>query len=329
MKIVIMGSGAIGSLYGGLLSVAGEDVILLVGRQRNVDAINQSGLRIKGVMGDHSVNIPASEDPATIQDADLVIITTKAYDTDAASLDIKHLADSGAYVLVLQNGLGMEKTVAEKLGTTRILRGTTCVGAVMTKPGEVTVTGRGLTEIGSHYLENMKMVDRVAEAMNKAGFEIRTSDNIEGVVWTKTIVNCGLNPIGAITRLTNGEIYSNDELRDLIVALVEETVMVAEALGITLTTDDPVRYTLGTAKSTGGNINSMLQDILSRKRTEIEHITGAVIREASALGLKVPVSQAIYALVKTLEMKYTTDSRVTHEEIHMSITELLDMISIP
>ncbi len=327
MKIAIMGSGAIGSLYGGLLSIAGEDVVLLVGRQRNVNAINDRGLRITGVMGDHIVRVPASEDPSGIEEADLVIITTKAYDTKDAALAVKHLTDSGAYILVLQNGLGMEKSVAEILNTTRVLRGTTCAGAVMTGPGEVMATGRGLTEIGSHFPENRSMVEQITEALSRAGFEVRASENIEGVVWTKTIVNCGLNPVGALTRLTNGEIYSNDDLRDLIITLVEETTLVAKELGIELTTDDPVRYTLGTAKATGDNINSMLQDILTRKRTEIEHITGTVIREALKRGIRVPVSQAVYALIKAIESKYISDPTVESKDIHLSISELLELMS--
>lgn len=327
MRIVIMGSGAIGSLVGGLLKQSGEDVVLLVGRKHHIDAINQHGLRIKGVMGDFTIQVPASEDPMELTSADLVIITTKAYDTEKAALDVKHLSDNGAYILVLQNGIGMERKVEEILSTKRIIRGTTCIGAVMTDYGEVTATGKGLTELGSYYEENLPYVDKIAESLKKAGLAVRTSDNIEGVVWTKTIVNCGLNPVGALTQLKNGDVYSNEDLRQLIIALVEETVMVATELGIELTTDDPVRYTLGTAKATSENINSMLQDILSRKRTEIEQITGAVIEEATKRGIKVPVSKTVYALVKAIETKYMSDPTLKPDEMHLSISELIEAIS--
>jgi len=327
MKIVIMGSGAIGSLFGGLLKESGEDVVLLVGRKHHVDAINERGLRIKGVMGEHTVQIPASENPDVIEDADLVMITTKAYDTEKAALEVKHLADSGAYFLVLQNGIGMEKAVERVLDSARILRATTCAGAIMSGSGEVTATGKGLTEIGSHHKENHTMVVKIAEAMEKAGFTVRTSDNIEGVVWTKTIVNCGLNPVSALTHLSNGEIYSNEELREIIIALVEETAKVAKDMGIELTTDDPVRYTLGTAKATSKNINSMLQDILSGKKTEIEHITGAVIAEATKRGIRVPVSKTVYALIKALEIKYLSDPTFRPEDMYLSISELIEATS--
>ncbi|MHA2378310.1 MAG: ketopantoate reductase family protein [Candidatus Thorarchaeota archaeon] len=303
MRIVIMGSGAIGSLYGGMLSHAGEEVLLLVGRRPNVDAINKRGLRIKGVLGDHLLPLKATQNAEEIDEADLVLITTKAYDSVEAAKRIQHLVDNGAYVLILQNGIGTEKTVAEVLGARRVLRATTCMGAIMTGPGEVTVTGVGITEIGSHYSKNMNMVERVVAILRNAGFDVRSSDNIEGVVWTKTIVNCGINPIGALTGLTNGEIYTDSRLRNLVVKLVEEAVDVARAIGVDLTVDDPIRYALGTAKATGDNINSMLQDIQLCKQTEIDAITGEVIRLAKEHGIKTPYSDSVYSLVKALESK--------------------------
>ncbi|UCH03892.1 MAG: 2-dehydropantoate 2-reductase [Candidatus Thorarchaeota archaeon] len=303
MRIVIMGSGAIGGLYGGLLSHAGEDVHLLVGRAPNVDAINTRGLRIKGVLGEHILRLRATQNAEEIDEADLVLITTKAYDSEEAAKRIKHLTDNGAYILILQNGIGTEKKVAEILGTRRVLRATTCMGAIMSGPGEVTVTGCGITEIGSHYPENMDMVEKVVFILRNAGFDVRSSDNIEGVVWTKTIVNCGINPIGALTGMTNGEIYNDTRLRSLVVKLVQEAVDVAKAIGVSLTADDPIRYALGTAKATGDNINSMLKDIQMCKQTEIDAITGEVVRLAREHGIETPYSDSVYALVKALESK--------------------------
>jgi len=323
MRIVVMGSGAIGSLYGGLLSKAGEDVMLLVGRAENVDAINSRGLVVKGVMGSHTLPLKATTDPSDVDSADLVLLTTKTHDSVEAVSRIKHLVDNGATLLVIQNGIGTEKMVSEHLETRRVLRATTCMGALMTGPGEVTVTGTGITEVGSHFPENMKMVQRVVSMLDRAGFDVRGSDNIEGVVWTKTIVNCGINPIGALTGLTNGEIYDDPLLRKLVIRLVEEATMVAEALGVELTTPDPIRYTLGTAKATSENTNSMLQDIRACKRTEIESITGEIIRNARMLGIKTPFSETIYALVKALETKLgqetVTESAappLSSEELH-------------
>jgi 2-dehydropantoate 2-reductase len=319
-----MGAGAIGSLYGGMLSHAGESEVVLVGRRPHVEAIRRDGLRLKGVLGERTIRLNATDDPRQITRADIVFITTKTYDTLTAASRVRHLTDSGAYVVVLQNGLGTEKEVEKALSTTRVLRATTCMGALMTRPGEIMVTGQGLTEIGSHHAENVRVVEEVADLLKHAGFEVKTSDNIDGVVWTKTIVNCGVNPVGALTGLTNGEVYGNKALRGLVLRLVKEAAQVAEELGVKLTTDDPVRYTLGTAKATGANVNSMLQDIRARKKTEIDSITGEVIRLAHEMGIETPASEAVCALVKALELEYLRASRSRSAAESSSLDEVTE-----
>ncbi|NHI83665.1 MAG: 2-dehydropantoate 2-reductase [Candidatus Thorarchaeota archaeon] len=317
-----MGAGAIGSLYGALLSKAGEDVMLLVGRPEHVNMINTRGLTVKGVLGNHTFPLKAAIDPMDVDQADLVLLTTKTHDSIEAAMRVGHLIDGGAYLLVIQNGIGTEKIVAEQLRSRRVLRATTCMGAIMTSPGEVTITGTGVTEIGSHYPENEEIVKKVVGLLQRAGFDVRASDNIEGVVWTKTIVNCGINPIGALTGLTNGEIYNDPLLRKLVIRLVEEAAEVAAAMGIELTTPDPIRYALGTAKATSENTNSMLQDINACKRTEIEAITGEVIRNGKALGIETPFSEAVYALVRGLEARLLQLSESCSEIAPLSAKEL-------
>jgi 2-dehydropantoate 2-reductase len=140
-------------------------------------------------------------------------------------------------------------------------------------------------------------------------------------------VNCGINPVGALTGLSNGDVYKNKALRGLIVRLVEEAVQVVEALGIELTTEDPVRYALGTAKATGNNINSMLQDLQAGKRTEIDAITGEVIRLAKLYGIETPSSDAVYALVKALESKYLKEGKKLAETDILPIDDLVEAIT--
>jgi 2-dehydropantoate 2-reductase len=203
------------------------------------------------------------------------------------------------------------------------------MGALQDIPGVVHATGCGLTEIGSRYSENYPFVEKLSEMMRKVGFDVRSSENIEGVVWTKTLVNCGINPVGALTGLSNGEVYENAALRGLVVRLVEEAVQVVEALGVELTTDDPVRYALGTAKATGDNINSMLQDLRAGKRTEIDAITGEVIRLAKQLGIETPSSESVYALVKAIESKYLDMGEPVSEADIFDIDELVETVTTP
>jgi len=327
MKIVIMGAGAIGSLFGGMLEMAQPGSVTLVGRRPHVEEIKKNGLRMKGVVGETVLNINAETSADKIKVADIVFITTKAYDSVEAARKVSHLVDNGAYVVVVQNGLGTENQIAEVLETKRVLRATTCMGAILESPGVVNATGEGITEIGSHFPENDELINMTVSLLNDADIRTRGSENIEGLVWTKTIVNCGINPIGAITDMKNGEVYNSAVLRELVIKLVEETVEVVKALGIELTTDDPIRYTLGTAKATANNTNSMLQDIKARKRTEIETITGAVVKMAHELGLETPTSEAVYALVKAIEAKYLEHEDVADEDITMATDELVKTLS--
>jgi 2-dehydropantoate 2-reductase len=327
LKIVIVGSGAIGSLYGAFLSRYENNEVILVGRNPHISAIQSKGLKINGILGEHIFNLKAIRDVSEVEDADLVIVTTKTYDTLTAAKSAKHLIDAGASVLLIQNGLGTEERVAKALNTTKVLRATTCMGALRPTPGVVTATGCGLTEIGSRYPENYELVDKLTNMLKNVGFDVRASDNIEGVVWTKTLVNCGINPVGALTGLSNGEVYRNKALRSLIVRLVKEAVQVVKALGVELTTEDPVRYALGTAKATGDNINSMLQDLKAGKRTEIDAITGEVIRLAKQFGIETPSSEAVYALVKALESKYLEEGGELEEADIIAVDDLVKAIT--
>jgi 2-dehydropantoate 2-reductase len=326
MKIIVVGSGAIGSLYGAFLSRLEDTEVILVGRNPHVSAIQSRGLKLKGILGDHVFKLKAIKYASEVEKVDLVIVTTKTYDTLTAAKSAKHLIKAGASVLLIQNGLGTEELVAKALNTTKVLRATTCMGALRTSPGVVTATGCGLTEIGSRYPENYELVEKLTKMMKQVGFDVRSSENIEGVVWTKTLVNCGINPVGALTGLSNGEVYKNKALRGLIVKLVEEAVQVVDALGIELTTEDPVRYALGTAKATGDNINSMLQDLQAGKRTEIDAITGEVIRLAKLYGIETPSSDAVYALVKALESKYLKEGKKLAETDILPIDDLVEAI---
>ncbi len=327
MKIVVVGSGAIGSLYGAFLSTIRTNEVILVGRNPHVAAIRSNGLTIKGIMGERTFHLKAVDDISEIDKADLILLTTKTYDSIPAALSAKHLINNGTYIMIIQNGLGTEKLVAEALDTTRVLRATTCMGALRTSPGVVIATGCGLTEIGSRYPENHDFVQQITQMLRDCGFDVRSSNNIEGVVWTKTLVNAGINPVGALTGFTNGEVYRNPKLRKLVIQLVEEAVKIVDALGIELTTEDPVRYTLGTAKATENNINSMLQDIRAGKRTEIDSITGEIIRLGKELGIPTPSSEVVYALIKAIESKYLAHPEIVSKVAMIDVDELVETLT--
>lgn len=302
MKILVMGAGAIGSLFGGLLAEAGNEVFL-VGRQPHISEIQNSGLKIKGFVDKHITNIKAGTTPSIIQDedTDLVLLTVKAYDTKQATLQIKPLIKSRTTVLCLQNGIGVEEEAAKILGKTNLLRGVTFCGAFLKEPGTVFYTGFGETIIG-RLNKNQDEVEEIVKTFKNAGFPTKISENIQTTVWTKTLVNAGINPFGTLTEMKNGELIKNREIRTLMVNTVEEGIKVAKKLKVPLK-EDPVKLMLKTAEATANNLNSMLQDIKRGKKTEIDYINGAISKLGKKLGVPTPLNSLLTFLIKILEEK--------------------------
>lgn len=296
-----MGAGAVGSLFGGFLAESGNDVTL-IGRKPHVTAIKQNGLVIDGVSGKHVVNVKAVTTTSELAETfDLVLLTVKAYDTAQAVVDAKKLLRADSVLLCLQNGLGVEKVASEIVGRERILRGVTSNGALITKPGMVMHTGKGETIIGEPYLTIFEKTS-VTKILQKSGFAIKLSENIDGDVWTKVLVNAGINPFGALTGLKNGELISRSELKELMIETVVEGKNVAEKFHVKLE-GDPVSLLVKTAEMTAQNKNSMLQDIEKGKRTEIDFINGAVSCLGKTKNVLTPLNTLLTGLIKGLEEK--------------------------
>ena len=295
MKALIMGAGAIGSLMGGFLAKAGAEVVL-VGRRAHVEAVRSRGLRVEGPLGSFTVKVDAHEKPEEAKgDFDLVLITVKAYDTAEAAKQVKRLVEKQAVPLCLQNGLGVEEEASRVLGTV-VFRGVTNNGAMLAQPGTVHHTGVGETLIGGRGV----LMEKLVTMLNASGLPARKVDNIAEVVWIKTLVNAGINPLGAITGLRNGELLEVGWLRSLMKAVVEEGANIAKKMGVELGID-PVELTFKVAKDTANNKNSMLQDLERKKRTEVDYINGAIVKAAQQVGMEAPLNEALTKLVKAME----------------------------
>ena len=297
-----MGAGAIGSLFGGSLAESGNDVTL-IGRKAHVNAINQDGLVIDGVSGNRVIKVKAVTTPSEISGTvDLVLLTVKAYDTPQAVKEAHRLLGKNSVMLCLQNGLGVEKVASEIVGSNRILRGVTSNGALVNKPGFVTHTGKGETIIGEPYTK-IEAKTSVTEALVKSGLPTKVSDNIEGAVWTKVLVNAGVNPFGALTGMTNGQLVASSDLKDLMTQTIIEGKTVAEKCNIRLE-GDPVSLMIKIAQLTAHNKNSMLQDIEKCKPTEINFLNGAVSRLGKTKNVLTPLNTLLTGLIKGLEEKH-------------------------
>lgn len=301
--MIVLGAGAIGSLLGGLLSEVGLDVTL-VGRQAHTKAIRSRGLHISGVVGSKTIRIESEASASAIKGkADMILCTVKAYDTEQAATDAKTLMGKDSIFLCMQNGLGVENEAAKVLGEANVTRGVTNTGALLVKPGYIECTGVGDTIVGCPNEDWKPKISGLVEALNSAGLPAMLTRNISNAVWTKVLVNVGINAIGAITRLKNGDLLSNPYLKDLMRSAVTEALAVSEKAGLNLKKEDIVEKTFKIAEATAANKNSMLQDAEKGKRTEIDFINGAVARIGKSIGIPTPINDTLTALVKGAESR--------------------------
>lgn len=302
MKIVIIGAGAMGCLYGGKLSaVPGNEVYLLDVWKDHIDAINQTGLMMEEKESELVYSVKAETDATKVGICDLAIIFVKSTLTDVAVRSNRAVFGPETVTLTLQNGLGNLELIAQEIGRENLLAGTTAHGALMLGPGRMRHTGFGKTVIGEIDGKKTERVARIVEAMEKAGLETDLSENVLGLVWDKLLVNVGINAITGITKLQNGQLVEYPEINDILERAVEEAVAVAKAKGIKLSFPDPVAHTRDVCVATAANKSSMLQDILNGKRTEIDMINGAIVREGKMVNIETPVNVVLTNLIRFME----------------------------
>jgi 2-dehydropantoate 2-reductase len=304
MKIVVIGAGAMGSLWGARLSPLTE-VWLLDRWVEHVAAMRKEGVHLIEVDGRVEViPVRATTDPVEVgQGVDLAIIFVKSPGTTFASRLATTLLKPEGLALSLQNGLGNIEIMADVLGEARVVQGVTSHGATLLGPGRVRHAGVGATYLATRP-EIAARVQRISELFTQAGFETHLSDDLVSLLWGKLIINAGINALTAILRLPNGVLAEVEPAGDLMAAAVAEAVRVAQAKNITLPYDDPQAQVKQVALATGANHSSMLTDVIRAAPTEIEFINGAIVREGQQLGLDTPVNQMLVWLVKAIEATY-------------------------
>ena len=303
MRIAIIGVGAMGSIYAGLLADAGgHEVHAIDTWADHVGAINADGLRVEGASGDRTVKLSASTDGGGVADADLVIIATKHDGVDdAAQLALK-IARPDAPILTIQNGLGSADRVADIVGSNRIMMGVVGgFGASMKGPGHAHHNGMEFLRLGEMDGGMTERLETVAEAWRAGSFKVLTFDDIHKMVWEKLICNCTYSAVAALTGLTLAEIQASPHAWSLSSACALEAFNVARAKGINLDFDDPVRYVREFGQKIPGARPSMLLDHMAGRRAEIENINGAIPREGGKLGVATPVNSTLVAALKAKE----------------------------
>jgi len=295
-----------GSLYGGWLSIAGHDVVLFDVYQEHVEKVRRDGLIIEDAATDDSVivRLGASTDPRSVAGSDVFVVFVKSTATEQAALQFKDLAGPTTIVLSLQNGLGNEAIIRRYFGPERTAAGVTSQGATFLGPGRIRHAGKGPTHISMSDGENGKLA-ALAEALSAAGFETHIEKDVAGLVWSKLVINVGINALTALIGQTNGVLLSHEEMKAIMADLVREAVEVARARGVRFPYDDPLATVYEVARKTGANRSSMLQDFDRARESEIDFMNGAIVKEAQELGLPAPVNATITRLVKTLDRIHT------------------------
>lgn len=302
MKISIIGSGAMGSLFGGSLSRVGHDVVLYDVYREHVEKIVADGLAIEdAASGAVTVCHPsASAEPRAVEGSDVLVIFVKSTSTEEAAAQFVPFAKKDTIVLTLQNGLGNEQIIRRHFGPERTAAGVTSQGATFLGPGRIRHAGRGPTHVSMADGRNEKLAP-LAAALEKAGFEIHVEKDVASLVWSKLVINVGINALTAITNQTNGKLVESEETKAIMADLVAEAVAVAKAKGIRLTYDDPLATVFEVARKTGANRSSMLQDFDKNRLTEIDFMNGAIVREAAGTGIATPANATLTRLIKTME----------------------------
>jgi 2-dehydropantoate 2-reductase len=291
-KIQILGAGAIGSLFGALIQLAGFRVHY-VARRKQLEALRKRGLTLTGLVN-ANLKVDVSEEA---QDADLTIVAVKAYDTENAA---KTLSDvEPGIVFTIQNGLGNVEILSKHFE--RVVGGVTTYGANVAAPGVINFAGRGVVYAGNdgHISKDARFV---VDVLKRAGFDCELVDDISFRIWSKAIVNAAINPLTAICRVRNGKIVEVEEIWEIAQAVIREGAMVMKKMGMPEV--DFVEIVKEVALKTSQNRSSMLQDIENGKRTEIDFINGEIVKKAKEFGLESPVNELLVKLVKGVEKAY-------------------------
>jgi len=304
MKIAIVGPGAVGLLFGAFLTKAKEDVYILDHSAKRAAKISKEGVKIEGISGSHRLSLRITSEPKDIGIADLIVICVKSYDTEEALRSIKPLIGSNTHVMTLQNGVGNIQILEEELGEERVIGGVTNQGVNVVEWGHIIHAGRGDTIIGKKDKKVLGPIREVSRMFNKAGFPTKVSKDINSVIWSKLIINVGINALTAITRLNNGRLLEFDGTRSIMRRSVTEAVKIAKRKRIKLLYDDPIQKCELVCKATAKNVSSMLQDVLKKKRTEIDFINGAIVRQGSNYNIPTPTNEILASQIRTIEASY-------------------------
>jgi 2-dehydropantoate 2-reductase len=299
-SVVIVGAGAMGGVFGATLAEAGVGTAMLDTDDRLVAAIETGGVRLLAGDGERIVRVPVTADAASLEPPDAVVFFVKCHHTRAAAESVRGLVADGTRVVSLQNGWGNADVLAGVFGPERIVVGVTYTSATTVEPGTIRTSGPARTVVGA-LTGNRELAEPVAAALSAAGFAVEQPDEILTEVWKKLVLNAATLPTAALTGLTAGALAASPEMHELVDDAAAEAVAAGRARGFAVDLDERLEAIHATLARAGDGKGSMLQDVEAGRPTEIDVISGAVVRAAREHDLVVPVTRSLYALVTGLE----------------------------
>lgn len=297
-NILIVGTGALATLFAARLAQAGHPITMLGTWQAGLDALNTYGARLIDSHGnEHQFKVQVIDNPRENRRFQYALILVKAWQTEHVAAQLKeYLADAPRGLAVtLQNGLGNRETLAQSLGLNRIALGTTTTGATLLGPGLVKAGGEGIISIERH-----PALGPIEDALKSAKFNLNIVEDAKSLVWGKLVINAAINPLTALLRVPNGKLLERPAARQMLKALANETAQVAKEEKVDLPFADPVAAAEEVALKTASNHSSMLQDVLRGAPTEIDAICGAIVKIAQQHHIDTPANWACWKLVKAL-----------------------------
>ncbi|QYK51098.1 MAG: 2-dehydropantoate 2-reductase [Anaerolineales bacterium] len=295
MSVLIVGSGALACLFAARLAAIGEQINMLASWPEGLRALQSSGVTLEVDGTRTTYPVQAGSDPQDFAGARRALVLVKAWQTSRAAQQLAACLAPDGVALTLQNGLGNQETLEHALGAERVAVGVITTGATMTGPGVVRWGGDGVISLGAHAAQA-----EFAALFTAAGFQVNTGQDVASLQWSKLIINAAINPLTALLAVPNGELLTRPAAAELSAQLATEAAAVAAALGVPLTFADPVAAAQDVARRTAANHSSMFQDAQRGAITEIDAISGAIVRAGQQAGVPTPATETIWKLVQAL-----------------------------
>ena len=304
-NICVVGAGAMGCLFGGLLSEGGLNVTLVDKLQEHVEKINQKGLKMVGLGGDRTIKINATTDTSKLDKFDVIIIQCKATQTKEAVESVKNLFHEKTIAISFQNGLGNEDVMSEVLGEENVFGGQTLQGANIEGPGKVRIHTNLVSYIGEWSGSASDRCARLSQIFSSHGLPTQEDTFIKKKIWMKVIYNCVVSPLSTLTNLAHKDIYSRKDAIVVANSIIKETIEVARAEGLEITDEEGRECLDKVIASNQSNKSSMCVDVLQKRKSEMDFINGRILSLAEKHKIDVPMNRFLVFSVKALESHFT------------------------